>query len=179
MAVLESAGECVASGQARSALWLLGLAFAVSMMTLGTGYLHRCTPGSSSLTSHRPLTGHLAVAGSKPNILPMKGVRGDDPVNSRIPTEGSSEPPCKRASLVGTIAILLLLAILIPMAFAGTSAEVKKISSAQEGDLAPIWITYNLTTTTWLPAVTVTAPPVLGPPPTPIGSTDVTAAETD
>jgi hypothetical protein len=111
----------------------------------------------------------------------MKGVRGDDPVNSRIPTKGSSEPPRKRASLVGTIAILLLLllAISVPMAIAGTSAEVKKRSSAQEGDLAPIWITYNFTTTTWLPAVTVTAPPVLGPPPTPIGSTDVTAAETD
>lgn len=80
------------------------------------------------------------------------------------------------------ITIVLLIAILIPMAFAADpNPEVTKIerSAAQEGgDISPIWITYYSTTTTWLPAVRVTAPPVLGASPTAVVATNG-VAETD
>jgi hypothetical protein len=85
--------------------------------------------------------------------------------------------------LAGTLLGLIFLAILIPVAFAvDPSPEVteRSAAAAQGGDdVSPIWITYYSTTTTWLPAVTVTAPPVLDPSPMPTGSTDGTAAGTN
>ena len=103
---------------------------------------------------------------------------------SNSTTTGNNKPPPIRTKLAGTLLPLTFLAVLIPMALAGDpSPEVTKRSSAaqRDDDVSPIWITYYSTTTTWLPAVTVTAPPILGssPMPTPTESTDFTVTETD
>jgi hypothetical protein len=93
----------------------------------------------------------------------MENLRAN-PVDSKITTKpGGSEHVPTRTTLPTTIAILFLIALLIPMAFADPNPEVTNIKrSAQgDGDISPIWITYYSTTTTWLPAVTVTAPPVV------------------
>lgn len=148
--VLESAGDCAASGRPHSVLWSLAAALTVLVLALVTVHLHRCLPESKNTTT------------SNNRTLPV------------------------RTNLAGTLSILTVLAILIPMAFAAdpkSNIELTKRSAAAAADggddISPIWITYYSTTTTWLPAVTVTAPPVLGASPTPTMSTDVTAAETD
>jgi hypothetical protein len=103
---------------------------------------------------------------------------------SKNTTSGNNRTPLIRSKLAGTLLLLTFLAVLTPMALAGDpSPEVTKRSPAAQGDddVSPIWITYYSTTTTWLPAVTVTAPPILGssPMPTPTKSTDFTVTETD
>jgi hypothetical protein len=172
---LESAGAGAGSGHLRFTLWIFSAALTVLVLALVTGYFRRGMPGLSRLTTYRPLTGRLST-GSEP-----ESVR--DAVNSNTASnEKNARTPHIRTNLPTTIAVLLLIAILIPIAFAVDSTpEVTKVarSAAQEGgDISPIWITYYSTTTTWLPAVTVTAPPVLGSSLTPVMSTEG-VAETD
>ena len=115
------------------------------------------------------------------------GVR-DHPLNSMtiITTTGSSiaRHHLIRTKLAGTLLGLIFLAILLPLALAAdpqVNFEVTERSAqgGESGDVSPIWITYYSTTTTWLLAVTVTAPPVLSSSPTPTGSADETAAGTN
>jgi hypothetical protein len=141
--------------------WILSAALTVLVLALVTRYPRRGMPGLSKSTKYRPLAGHLSI-GSKP-VTPMENLRAN-PVDSKITTKpGGSEHVPTRTTLPTTIAILFLIALLIPMAFADPNPEVTNIKrSAQgDGDISPIWITYYSTTTTWLPAVTVTAPPVV------------------
>jgi hypothetical protein len=149
----EPAGECVASGRTRYTTTLLALSVAcvVLVLALVAGHLHRCLPESKNTTS------------------------------------GNNKTPLIRSELAGALLLLTLLAVLIPMAFAAdptSNFKLTKRSAAAApggGDLSPIWITYYSTTTTWLPAVTVTAPPILGSwaMPTPTKSTDFVVTETD
>jgi hypothetical protein len=150
---IEPAGECVASGRTRYTTTLLALSVAcvVLMLALVAGHLHRCLPESKNTTS------------------------------------GNNKTPLIRSELAGALLLLTLLAVLIPMVFAADPTSNLKLTkrsaaaAAGGGDLSPIWITYYSTTTTWLPAVTVTAPPILGSSamPTPTKSTDFTVTETD
>jgi hypothetical protein len=151
--VLESAGECAASGQTRSTgFWVLSTALAVLVVALVTGHLQRCMPESNNTTTFRS-TRHTT-----------------------------------RTKLACTLLVVTSLAVLIPMAFAAdptSNPEMMKRSPAAaaqgDDDVSPIWVTYYSTTMTWLPAVTVTAPPIPGssPMPTPTKSTDFTVTETD
>jgi hypothetical protein len=147
-------GSAVEYAGTWSVPWSTSAALAVLILALVTGHLHAYLPGSSI-----PIT------------------------NGRIfTTTNSSETPPSRKNLSTTITILLLIAIFIPTAFAvdrNPEAMNIKRSAQGGGDMSPIWITYYSTTTTWLPAVTVTAPPVWGVLSTPTGSADVTAAGTD
>jgi hypothetical protein len=186
--VFESAVEHAASGRPRSSttLWILWLALTILALALLTARLiHRRLLGPSILTRYHPLVGRMLVI-EKPVALSMEGVREcDRPLNSMtIITTGSNtarHPTTTRTNLVGTLLLALtLLAILIPLAFAAdTQSSPGLTKRSAQGDVSPIWITYYSTTTTWLPAVTVTAPPVVDPSSTPTGSTDGTAAGTD
>jgi hypothetical protein len=118
------------------------------------------------------------------------GVR-DQPLNSMtvITTTGNSiaRHHLIRTKLAGTLLGLIFLAILLPLAlaadpqvdFGAAERSAQAAQGRESGDVSPIWITYCFTTTTWLSAVTVTAPPVLGASSTGTGSTDGTAAGTD
>jgi hypothetical protein len=187
--IVESAGACAGSGYPRSATlwWILSAALTVLALALVTGYLRRGMPGLSGLATYRPLAGHLST-GSKP-VTPMENLRAN-PVNSKITTKpGGSEYVSTRNNLPTTITItvlllLLLVAILIPTALAvdptPKPTNIKRSAAAAQGgdDISPIWITYYSTTTTWLPAVTVTALPVRGSSSTLVVSTEG-VAETD
>lgn len=149
--ILESAVEYAGTWHVP---WSTFAALAILILALITGHLDEYLPGSS-----RPTT------------------------NGRIfTTTNSSEFPPTRRNLPTKITVLLLIAIFAPTAFAvdqNPEAMNIKRSAQGGGDMSPIWITYYSTTTTWLPAVTITAPPVWGVSSTPTGSTDVTAAGTD
>ena len=136
--------------------WPTSAALAVLILALiTTGHLHAYLPGSSSPTTNGRI----------------------------ITTTNSSELPPTRRNLPTKITVLLLIAVLISTAFAVDPdpelPNIKRSAAQRCGDISPIWITYYSTTTTWLPAVTVTAPPVWGVLSTPTGSADVTAAGTD
>jgi hypothetical protein len=135
--------------------WSTPAALAILILALITGHLDEYLPGSSSPTT-----------------------------NGRIvTTRNSSElPPARRNISTKITVLLLLIAIFVPTAFAvdrNPEAMNIKRSAQGGGDMSPIWITYYSTTATWLPAVTVTAPPVWGVSSTPTGSADVIAAGTD
>jgi hypothetical protein len=187
--ILESTVECAASGRSHSTtLWILSAALAVFMLlALIIDHRRRSMPRHSSLTtSYRPLVGRMLVI-DKPITSSAEGVRvRDHPLNSMtiITTTGNSiaRHHLIRTKLAGTLLGLIFLAILLPLALAAdpqVNFEVAGRSAQGGDDVSPIWITYYSTTTTWLPAVTVTAPPVLNSSPMPTGSMDGTAAGTD
>jgi hypothetical protein len=120
--------------------------------------------------TYRPLAGRLPA--SSDSFKPVGWV-GDYPVGTDTSLKVGSEPFPIWMHLRGTLLVLALLAILIPMALAESTHGVTKVgrsAAAQGDDVSPIWITYYSTTTTWLPAVMVTAPPTSGPSPTPTRS---------
>jgi hypothetical protein len=174
-------------------LWILFAALAVLVLALVTRHLHRCLRRpSKSLTTYRPLVGRMLIIDKPVTSSSVEGGRvRDHPLNSLtvITTTGNSiaRHHLIRTKLAGTLLGLVFLAILLPLAFAadpqvnfevaGRSAQAAQ--GGESGDVSPIWITYYSTTTTWLSAVTVTAPPVLGASSTGTGSTDGTAAGTD
>jgi hypothetical protein len=167
--VLESVGACAGSEYPRSTLWILSGALAVLVLALATGYLRRGMSSLSNLAIYRPLPGHLST-GSEP-----ESVR--DAVNSNTASnKNNTKPPSIQTKLPTTIIILPLIAILTPMAFAvdpnPNLTNIKRSAAQGGGDISPIWITYYSTTTTWLSAVTITAPPVLVASPTPVVSTE-------
>jgi hypothetical protein len=159
------------------------------LLALIIDHRRRSMPRHSSLTtSYRPLVGRMLVI-DKPITSSAEGVRvRDHPLNSMtiITTTGNSiaRHHLIRTKLAGTLLGLIFLAILLPLALAAdpqVNFEVTERSAqgGESGDVSPIWITYYSTTTTWLLAVTVTAPPVLSSSPTPTGSADETAAGTN
>jgi hypothetical protein len=191
--ILESAVECAASGRSQSTtLWILSAALTVLVLALVTGHRRRSMPGpSKSLTTYRPLVGRMLVIDKPVTSSSVEGGVRDQPLNSMtiITTTGNSiaRHHLIRTKLAGTLLGLVFLAILLPLALAAdpqVNFEVTERSAAaaqgrESGDVSPIWITYYSTTTTWLSAVTVTAPPVLNSSPMPTGSMDGTAAGTN
>lgn len=105
-----------------------------------------------------PAGGSLGCCWESRQAIAMEGRRG------KTTTTGRSGPPALRpTNLGGALAVLLLIVLLIPMAFADSSPEATKWKrSAQNDDVSPIWITYYSTTTVWPPAVTATTPLGLG-----------------
>jgi hypothetical protein len=103
--------------------WSTSAALVIPILALITGHLHEYLPGSSSPTT-----------------------------NGRIvTTTNSSELPPTRTNLPAKITVLLLIAILIPTAFAvdqDPEAMNIKRSAQGGGDISPVWITYYSTTTT-------------------------------
>jgi hypothetical protein len=187
--ILESTVEYAASGRPRyTTLWILCLALSVLVLALVTRHLHRCLPGPSrSLTTYHPLVGRMLIIDKPVTSSSAEGARvRDHPLNSMtiITTTGNSiaRHHLIRTKLAGTLLGLIFLAILIPVALAAdpqVDFEVAERSAQGGDDVSPIWTTYYSTTTTWLLAVTVTAPPVLSSSPTPTGSADETAAGTN
>ena len=162
--ILEPAGgyDTISSGHARrpTALWSLSLAFAVLLLALITGHLHRCMPEPSGLATYRPLAGRLP-AGSR-LMTPMESVCGHSVDSKTTTTRGSSETtPIRSTNLGGTLA-LLLIALLLPMAFADMDSNPEVMKRSAQNDMSPIWITYYSSTTVWPLAVTATTPPGSG-----------------
>lgn len=157
--LLESAGECASSVNARSTLCLLSLAFTVILLALITSHLHRSIPAPSKSTSHRLLAGRFPASGSasKPPTS-MESIPDAADRRTNYATSRNKTRPI-RIILAGTLAISFLFAMLLPVVLADPGREVTE-RSAQDG-ISPIWITCYSTTTTWLPVVTITAPPVL------------------
>ena len=191
--VLESAVESAASGRPRSTtLWILCLALSVLVLALVTRRLHRCLPGPSrSLTTYHPLVGRILIIDKPVTSSSMEGGVRDQPLNSMttITTTGNvvARHHLIRTKLAGTLLGLIFLAMLLPVALAADPQldfevawrSASAVQGRESGDVSPIWITYYSTTTTWLLAVTVTAPPVLSSSPTPTGSADEIAAGTN
>lgn len=155
--LLESAGESASSGNTRSALWLATLASTVLILALITSHLHRSMPARPKSASHRPLAGRFPGSASKAPTS-MESIPDAADRRTNYATSRNENRPI-RTTLAGTLAVSFLFAMLLPVVLADPGREVTE-RSAQDG-ISPIWITFYSTTTTWLPVVTITAPPVL------------------